>query len=315
MSKSEVKIWGIHGGRTGDANTLFLTKNCVALGWEKMGDLSKLGADRESFRKQVTSTYPGKTPISIANNTGQLYRFVHELKNGDLVVYPSRMDHQIHIGKVEESYKYQPEVDSNYPHIRQVRWLKSLPRTMFSQGALYEVGSAMSFFQVKNYAEEYEGALQGKPTTLIPVIKDETVSIVANDIEETTQDFILKRLSQELKGTPLEEFVAHLLEAMGYRTRLTRQNEPSIDIIAHKDALGFEAPIIKVQVKSSDGKVSDKDVSALIGKLGQNEFGLVVALGSFTPPALTFAANKPNLRLIDGNELVELIYEYYEQFD
>jgi len=315
MNNSEVKIWGIHGGKTGDADSLFLSKNCVALGWEKMGDLSKLGADRESFRKQVSTIYPDKTTISIANNTGQLYRFVHELKIGDLVVYPSRIDHQVHIGKVEGDYKYQPKGDNNYPHARQVKWLKTLPRTIFSQGALYEVGSAMSFFQVKNYAEEYEGALQGKPAIPTPVIKDETVSIVANDIEETTQDFILKRLSQELKGTPLEEFVAHLLEAMGYRTRLTRQNEPSIDIIAHKDALGFEAPIIKVQVKSSDGKVSDKDVSALIGKLGQNEFGLVVALGGFTPPALTFAANKPNLRLIDGNELVELIYEYYEQFD
>jgi hypothetical protein len=35
-------IWGIHAGKTGDAASLFLTKNCVALGWQAMGDLSNL---------------------------------------------------------------------------------------------------------------------------------------------------------------------------------------------------------------------------------------------------------------------------------
>ena len=88
-----------------------------------------------------------------------------------------------------------------------------------------------------------------------------------------------------------------------------------MDIIAHKDALGFEPPIIKVQVKSSDGKIGDKDVSALLGKLGKDEYGLMVTLGEYTPQAHTFAGSKSNLRLIDGDELVNLIYEYYEQFD
>lgn len=28
-----VNVWGIHGGRTGDAHSLFLQKNFIALGW------------------------------------------------------------------------------------------------------------------------------------------------------------------------------------------------------------------------------------------------------------------------------------------
>ncbi len=36
---NEVQMWGIHGGRTGDADTLFLQQNCIALGWQKVGDL------------------------------------------------------------------------------------------------------------------------------------------------------------------------------------------------------------------------------------------------------------------------------------
>ena len=45
------------------------------------------------------------------------------------------------------------------------------------------------------------------------------------------------------------------------------------------------------------------------------EHGLVVTLGTFTPPAKNFAKSKSNLRLIDGDELVKLIFEHYEQFD
>jgi len=30
-----------------------------------------------------------------------------------------------------------------------------VPRTRFSQGALYEIGSAMSLFQVKNYVDKF----------------------------------------------------------------------------------------------------------------------------------------------------------------
>lgn len=41
--------------------------------------------------------------------------------------------------------------------------------------------------------------------------------MTANEIIETTKDFILKELSKRLKGYDLELFVADLLRAMGYR--------------------------------------------------------------------------------------------------
>jgi len=34
----------IHDGKTGDADSLFLRGNCVALGWQKMGDLASLNS-------------------------------------------------------------------------------------------------------------------------------------------------------------------------------------------------------------------------------------------------------------------------------
>jgi hypothetical protein len=55
---------------------------------------------------------------------------------------------------------------------------------------------------LKNYADEFRAALEGKPVPLASVGQDETVAAVAEDIEQTTKDFVLKRLSQEVKGTP-----------------------------------------------------------------------------------------------------------------
>jgi restriction system protein len=313
---SEVNIWGIHAGKTGDADSLFLNKNCVAIGWVQMGDLAALKPDREAFKAKVVEVYPDAKPGAIPNNAGQLFRFVHEMKVGDLVAYPSKRDRQIHLGRVEGNYRHDPTTEPGYPNVRTVKWLRSVPRTRFSQGALYEIGSAMSLFLVKNYADEFRATLEGKIPAVAIVDQDESVAAVAEDIEETTRDFVLKRLAQELKGHPFADFVAHLLNTMGYRTRVSREGpDGGIDIVAHKDELGFEPPIIKVQVKSSEGSIGDPAVSALYGKVGPNEFGLLVSLATFTNPAISFARSKSNLRLIDGDELVQLIFQHYEQFD
>ena len=127
-----------------------------------MGDLSSLKADRDTFKSRVAEVYPEKKPGAIPNNAGQLFRFIHEMKVGDLVSYPSKRDRQIHLGRVEGDYHYDPSIEPGYPHVRAAKWLRAVPRTQFSQGALYEIGSAMSLFLAKNYADEFRAAMEGK---------------------------------------------------------------------------------------------------------------------------------------------------------
>ena len=144
----------------------------------------------------------------------------------------------INIGEVTGDYKYVPDA-SEYVQQRSVKWLKHLPRMSFSQGALYEIGSAMSFFMVKNYADEFLAALdKGFVKSISEGEEDDTVGATADDIIESTKDFILKELSRQLKGYDLEQFVADLLQAMGYRTTVSPHGGDSgIDITAYKDEL------------------------------------------------------------------------------
>ena len=117
---------------------------------------------------------------------------------------------------------YYEETDGEYVQRRKVKWLKHISRTAFSQGALYEVGSAMSFFMVKNYADEFLSALdEDFKKTIDDDSDDESVGATAEEIKESTKDFILKELSRKLKGYDLELFIKNLLEAMGYKAKVS----------------------------------------------------------------------------------------------
>lgn len=303
----EKRVWGIH---TKD-DLLFLQQNVIAIGWMEMGDLGKLGSSREDFRAKYVRVYPKVSKGSVGNGVGMLYRFVHEVQVGDYVVFPSKSDRQINLGVVKSGYLYEPTA-AEYVQQRRVEWLKHLPRTAFSQGALYEVSAAMSFFSVKNYAEEFLAALDPGFKRAAPDPgdgEDETVAATAEEIVESTRDFILKELSKNLKGYPLEEFVADLLNAMGYRTSLSPHGGDSgIDITAYKDEL---PPRILVQVKSTGGDIGESTIQSLKGAMREGDYGLFVTLSGYTKNARQYLDSTPIIRGINGPELADLILKYY----
>lgn len=307
MANEEKRIWGIH---TTD-DSLFLNNNVIAIGWKDFGDCSKLEPTREAYKAHYIQSYPDGKKGAVATSAGMLYRFALEMKIGDYVVFPSKSDRKINIGVVESNFIYEPDA-ALYVQQRKVKWLKHLPRTAFSQGALYELGSALSFFMLKNYADEYIQALDKsfKPAAAMAE-SDETVAATAEDIVESTRDFILKELSKKLKGYALEEFVADLLRAMGYRCTVSPQGGDSgIDITAYKDEL---PPRILVQVKSQDSDIKETTIQSLKGAMREGDYGLFVTLSNYTKNAQKYLENTPIIRGINGTELVDLILKYYDQ--
>ena len=302
----EKRVWGIH---TQD-DKLFLQDSVIAIGWREFGDLSVLNATREDFKQHYLDVYPDAKKGAVANSAGMLYRFAHEAQKGDYVVFPSKSDRMINIGVIEEDYTYVAAAHE-YVQQRKVKWIKHLPRTSFSQGALYEIGSAMSFFMIKNYADEFLAALDKnfKKTLSDPSSEDETVAATAEEIIESTKDFILKELSKNLKGYDLELFVADLLQAMGYRTSVSPHGGDSgIDITAYKDEL---PPRILVQVKSQDSEIKETTIQSLKGAMREGDYGLFVTLSNYTKNAQKYLESTPIIRGINGAELVELILKYY----
>ena len=201
------------------------------------------------------------------------------------------------------------------PQQRAVRWLQRIPRASFTQPALNEIGSALTLFRVTSHADEFLGALRGEVTETADVdaISVERVSLQA---QEATEDFIIKRLKTSQTPYQFEHFIAYLLKCMGYFARVTQASgDGGVDIIAHRDELGLEPPIIKVPCKQILSTIGRPDVQKLFGAIEREEKGLFVTLGSFSPDARTFEATKSNLRLIDGAALIELIYAHYAKFE
>ena len=219
----------------------------------------------------------------------------------------------INVGTVEGDYEYAGD-GATYPQRHKVKWLKHVPRMSFSQGALYEVGSALSFFLVKNYADEFLSALEkGFSAKSSASEDDDSIGATAEDIVESTRDFILKELSKNLKGYELENFIANLLDAMGYRTTVSPHGGDSgIDITAYKDEL---PPRILVQVKSGDGDIRETTIQSLKGAMREGDYGLFVTLANYTKNARKYLDSTPIIRGINGDELVDLILKYYELLD
>ena len=317
MSQS-VTVWGVHmGEHVGERP---VENNYVGIGWSGLGDLRQY-ADREALKQALATCYPNKKPGSRPVDAGILFRFAYEMKAGDIVVYPSKSDRMINIGRFTGEYDYVSTDQDDYPNRRGVKWLGHFPRSDFSQSALNEVGAFITVFHIQGHANEFLAKI-GVAKATVTAIKDEPLeeaqdddaatAAVSKQAETTTGDFVIRQLMAMLDGYEFERFVAHLLECMGYTARVTqRSGDGGVDVIAHRDKLGFEPPILKVQCKRKTAQISRTDVDQLLGTLGEGEFGLFVTLGSFSRQSIELERNRPKLRLIDGEQLVELIQENY----
>ena len=144
--------WGIHLDVFGlDC----VEDNFVSIGWDDIGDLRDFGSDKEALKQRLAENRPNAKPGAFPVWAGVLLRFANEIKQGDLIVYPRKQDHTVNLGVVDGDYYWLAEAPT-HRHRRPVRWIqKELPRSVFSQGALYEIGSAVTLFRVKNHVAEF----------------------------------------------------------------------------------------------------------------------------------------------------------------
>jgi restriction system protein len=313
------RVWAVRAGGDSEADPLFIENGQIAVSFREVDrDASALPAERAAFRNAFSKggeARPGAVPIQ----AGQLFRFVHEMKIGDRVIYPRKIDRTLLWGEISTPYIYDRAHNPAFPHRRGVSWRASLSRDLFSQGALYELGSVLTLFEVRNFAAEFIRRFEppaGAPAKSPAPNDDETEIRVARDIAETTKDFISKRIRTDLKGFPLEPFVADLFRAMGYNAHNTRAvRDDGIDVVAHRDELGIEPPILKIQVKAHDGNIGPDLVKAFYAMIHERDVGIFIATGGYTAAAKNFAGAKGNLKLVDGVEFVGLIEKYYDGLD
>jgi restriction system protein len=298
----------------------------VCIGWTAMGDLSPYDT-RPKMRAAMEQAYPNWSPKTVSSSYGQTYRFAHEMKVGDPIVFPVRPTAEIAIGRIAGPYSWSSDPDlaaNDYNNVRPVSWLKIVPRTAFSQAALHSFGSFLSVSTSDDYLEEVQTVLARDMATteLVPGPAEEPETEeeagaglnLYETARQETEDFLLK--AWQRTGADFEHVVAGLFEALGYTATVTpRSGDHGVDVIAHPDPLGLERPYIKIQVKSGTGTIGEPEVNQLRGLLHLEEQGVFVSLGKFTPAAHAIERNSRNLTLIGPKQFVKLFLDHYEKLD
>ena len=139
-----------------------------------------------------------------------------------------------------------------------------------------------------------------------------SLDLLESDAREGIKRFIVSKRPYEF-----QDLVAALLRAMGYHTPFIapKGKDGGIDIIAYLDPLGAQTPRIKVQVKHKpDTAIGASEVRALSGVLKTGDIALFVTSGTYSTDARNAASGSDKfLRLIDGNEFIEMWQEYYDK--
>lgn len=317
-------MWGIHN----DNPTLdFVAQGVIAIGWDKFGDVRAVGSSRPKIKTRLIELEPDAKAGAIPVWAGVLFRFAFEMHPGDLVVYPDPWARTINVGTITGDYAFSADASSSRSR-RTVAWkVTGLPRDQLSQGALFELGSALTLFSVKNHAAEVLSLVQpANPLPQEPKHEAESdveaatqkaeEAITAARIEESTRDLVISTLLGSLSPTQFEQFVAAVLRSHGYRAEVTPPSgDWGVDVVAYRDPLGVEDPRIKVQCKQTASTMGGPDVARLVGALagGGSEVGLFVSLGTFSKDAVVMERQHHNLKLVDGPALVQLLLDGYDK--
>jgi restriction system protein len=291
-------------------------KGVVAVGFRIATSVANV-KDREEMKKLYRSARPDATEPRVVVAVGQLYRVAHIIRDGDWILTPDRSKRTILYGQVKGGYEFLKDtIGPGYSHARKVKWLGEFSRDEMSVSLKNSIGGIATVLNMDKHGAELLRLMKQEPGKLIADEGEEEISISLYEETKAKADEQIADLLMNIDPYDFQDLVAGLLQAMGYRTRVSERGpDQGVDIVAHPDVLGFETPRIKVQVKHRQAPAGGSDIRNLAGTLIEGERGLFVSTGGFTKQALNEATGKPRLTLLDSEEFVDLLTEYYDRLD
>lgn len=321
-------LWLVRAGKYGERESLALEEGLAVIGWEELGNLSKVDS-RDEMKDLFDQTYPSIGKAQRDNWVAQVWAFKARIQKGDLVALPSKTQPAIAIGRVEGNYEYRAISTGEAVHCRPVQWIApDVPRSQIGQDLLYSLGAFMTVCQIqRNDAEARFNAIlqkgadpgyKGAPVdTDATGTEDEQGSQYEFDLEFIALDQIRKHIEWSFKGHKLTTLVRAVLEAQGFQTHISPPGpDHGVDIVASKGPLGFESPKLVVQVKSQSTPLERSVIQELQGAMRnfRAECGLVVAWGGYKRSVEQERARLYfEMRLWNADDLIRAIQTYYEK--
>lgn len=313
------KMWMIRG-ESGRLYDDFRDRKVAAIGWSQLAAVAK----PNMTRKELTTLYQGMEPNiksgTAISGASQVWRFINEIKPEDWVVTYSPTNRTYLVGKVTGAYEYRPDwAAEDMPLVRPVQWQsKEIERDSLATASKNSLGSTLTVFVVPDFAmQELLANATGKPAPAPPETAEEEADTDPLAGLENLAIERIKDLVNSLDWDEMQELVAGLLRAMGYKTQISPAgSDRGKDIIASPDGFGFENPRIIVEVKHRSGQMGSQAIRSFLGGRHKDDRGLYVSTGGFTKDAYYEAdrANVP-LTLWTLDNIVRALVEHYELTD
>lgn len=277
----------VRAERNGRLYEVFRDRKVIAVGWHQIGDLTNLRS-REAILAKVREQWPELSRQSAAMAAGQIHRFRTEMKVGDTVVTYDPGRRVYLVGRITGEYEYDPTIDEEDPNIRRVEWEGEVSRDLLSVPSRNSLGAISTIFLLsKDVVDDLRRAMTSQQPSSEPPVGEEIQGEedVFNDIQSRAVEFIKDKVSN-LSWSQMQELVAGLLRAMGYKTRISPSGpDRGKDIIASPDGFGFEAPRIIVEVKHRQGTMGAQAIRSFLGGRHPQDKGLYVSTGGFSKDA------------------------------
>lgn len=312
----------IHGGDNSDLVAEALDQNQLIIGWSEAEGLLDEQLSWEAFREIISKTYyrDEENLRKAGSAGGNLWRFIREMKEGDLIVVP--YGPKFYVAKVSGPATYDPlKIDEDTAYRRNVDWLNdkqpilralaksALTSRMKTQGTSVRASDLLT--QIK---ECVDIASSTSETSLELSFK--------NDLEKS---LILKTLEEirvgRMNDYEFERLIRDVLVGLGaVETQIIpRQRDKGADIVATFSVAGAFKLDVAVQAKhyQPDPPVGKDVVEQLINGIEAESaaLGMVITSGTISEEASAaaeqfFRENGIRIELVDGEQLAKLIVEH-----
>jgi restriction system protein len=303
----------------------FLQNGIVSIGWSELGPIEP-DISKEVLEKQYRQGLPKQSDGEVRVGLGQVYRYLNDIKPGDRVITYDRDKRLYYLGEILSETRWSPESIEGMPRSRKVQWSRRVSRDKLTAEARNSLGAIQTLFQVKasvaKELEEKSVAIDApEEVEEVETTVDEETALLEQQIrteliekaEEAIEDRIVR-----LDWEEMQQLVAGILQAMGYRTTVSRRGpDRGHDVFASPDGLGLEEPRIFVEVKHRpNSSIGAQDVRSFLGGRSAGDRCLYVSTGGFTKDA-RYEADRANvpLKLLGLVDLRKLLVDYYENLD
>lgn len=203
LTREDARAWIVRAGRRGENEDLARDEHIVLIGWSELGEIGP-DTSRERLKELVRATGEDRD-ASVNAQAGSIYRFIHEMQEGDLAVLPlQREPGRASVGIIESPFIYRPDgvfKDRDAHYQRKVNWLSwGLPYDSFDPDLRSAFGAQGTVSEIRRDDSVHRILSAARHSPDVPVGRqdDNAATPERSDPEPVAQEPFEERSAEEI---------------------------------------------------------------------------------------------------------------------